>query len=317
MKYADRVFIFLLLHTHLFRSKICLLVFIFLLVQEPRHFRCGFDIVLPFYPHSSNIPTRLEYQYNGGSIIRIKNFDMHVDLVGFYFSVQFEVRYPMPNSASSQQPFPLPYPFYLSFESEHTEERFDAPLNLERNMVDGRKYLWTINISREHCHFVKTEAHITFKVRQGLIIREWGLCMLTKKYIDASDWSRLLLKRKGTVTRGTRLQIEEVGVSSNNNSIGPKFQLPYNWLVSTQEDVENDEVIDISSLFININQWKDYSPYSSFSILNSTNTIHHFKVISKQSSLSKKSSHRMYIHIQFSPHYYYQNSYHQIDSPSV
>ena len=101
---------------------------------------------------------------------------------------------------------------------------------------------------------MKTEAHITFKARQGLIIREWGLCMLTKKYIDASDWSRLLLKRKGTVTRGTRLQIEEVGVSSNNNSIGPKFQLPYNWLVSTQEDVENDEVIDISSSFININQ---------------------------------------------------------------
>jgi hypothetical protein len=44
------------------------------------------------------------------------------------------------------------------------------------------------------------------------------------------------------VTRGTRLQVERVEESSNNNSnITPKIQLPYNWLVSTEDDVENDE----------------------------------------------------------------------------
>jgi hypothetical protein len=111
---------------------------------------------------------------------------MHVDWVGFVFSVQFEVRYPMPNCASSHQPFPLPYPFYLSFESEYTEERFDMPLNLELNMIDGKNYIWTIYISREHCHFVKTGAQITFKAHQGFLINEWGLRMLTMRDMDES-----------------------------------------------------------------------------------------------------------------------------------
>jgi hypothetical protein len=53
------------------------------------------------------------------------------------------------------------------------------------------------------------------------------------------------LRREDAVTRGTELQIEKVGESSNsssnNNNIGPKIQLPYNWLVSSEDDVENDE----------------------------------------------------------------------------
>lgn len=47
---------------------------------------------------------------------------------------------------------------------------------------------------------------------------------------------------KDMLTRGTRLQIEKVGESNfNNNNIGTKIQLPYNWLVSSEDDVENDE----------------------------------------------------------------------------
>jgi hypothetical protein len=139
---------------------------------------------------------------------------MHAEWLGFVFFVQFEVRYPMRNSASSQQPFPLPYPFYLSFESEHTEERFDMPLNLESNKVDGSKYVWTIYISREHCHFVKTGAQITFKAHQGLIMNEWGFHVLTEKDIKGSNmsdlWYSAKLNWEDMVTRGTRLQVERV-----------------------------------------------------------------------------------------------------------
>jgi hypothetical protein len=39
------------------------------------------------------------------------------------------------------------------------------------------------------------------------------------------------------------LQIEKVGESSNsNNNIVPKIQLPFNWLVSSEDDVEKEEV---------------------------------------------------------------------------
>nr|XP_012569075.1 TMV resistance protein N isoform X3 [Cicer arietinum] len=169
------------------------------LLKEPRHFRCGFDIVLPFPCYgSAEIPMWFDHRYKGGSIIRIKNFDVNVDWVGFVFFVQFEVRYPMPNSASSQHP----YPFYLSFESEHTEERFDMPLSLKSNKVDGSpsEYCWTIYISQEHCHFVKTEAQITFKAYQGLIMKEWGFHMLTekeRKYVDQSNMKKVWLLKKG------------------------------------------------------------------------------------------------------------------------
>jgi hypothetical protein len=60
------------------------------------------------------------------------------------------------------------------------------PLNLELNMIDGKNYIWTIYISREHCHFVKTGAQITFKAHQGFLINEWGLRMLTMRDMDES-----------------------------------------------------------------------------------------------------------------------------------
>jgi len=147
---------------------------------------------------------------------------MHVDWLGFVFCIVFEVSNHSEVSDSPHQSLssPMPHPFYLSFESEHTEERFDMPLNLERNMVDGKGYLWTIYMSREHCHFVNTGAQITFKARHGLVIKEWGLNVITRECI------------------GHPLEIVEVKQSSS--SIEPKIQLPYNWLVSVEECVEND-----------------------------------------------------------------------------
>ncbi|PNX72375.1 hypothetical protein L195_g028265 [Trifolium pratense] len=55
-------------------------------------------------------------------------------------------------------------------------------------------------------------------------------------------WYSAKLNWEDMVTRGTRLQVERVEESSSNNSnIAPKIQLPYNWLLSTEDDVENEE----------------------------------------------------------------------------
>ena len=193
---------------------------LFVWYQEPRNFRCGFDIILS--SRVLDIPYWFDYYFNRGAIIRIKESDMHVDWLGFVFCIVFEVSNHSEVSDSPHQSLssPMPHPFYLSFESEHTEERFDMPLNLERNMVDGKGYLWTIYMSREHCHFVNTGAQITFKARHGLVIKEWGLNVITRECI------------------GHPLEIVEVKQSSS--SIEPKIQLPYNWLVSVEECVEND-----------------------------------------------------------------------------
>jgi len=77
-----------------------------------------------------------------------------MDCVGCLFYVNFEVNNCHEVSGSPHGSFssPLPHPFYLSFESEYTKERFDMPLDLELNKVDGKNYLWTIYISWEHSH---------------------------------------------------------------------------------------------------------------------------------------------------------------------
>jgi len=126
---------------------------------------------------SSCIPKWFNDQFDGGSIVRIVDSDEDAMEFGFAFCVAFEVSNLSANSASTQDSFAsaLPHPFYLSFESEHTEERFDMPLSLELHKVDGSKYLWLIYISQEHCHFLKTGAHITFKAGPGLILKKWGL----------------------------------------------------------------------------------------------------------------------------------------------
>jgi hypothetical protein len=163
---------------------------------------------------------------------------MDADWLGFLFFVTFElnnhdVLSSFPYQSHSLPP-PLPHPFYLSFESEYTEERFDMSLDLERNRVDGKNYLWSIFISREHCHFVETGAQITFKARQGLIIKEWGLRVVTKIDIEGS-------KMRMSVHLPLQFIDNAEGSSSvNDNNFETKIQLPYNWLVSNEDSIEND-----------------------------------------------------------------------------
>ncbi|XP_057435400.1 disease resistance protein RUN1-like isoform X2 [Lotus japonicus] len=206
------------------------------LYTEPRNFRCGFDIVSPWhwedgdYQRKSIIPRCFDHRVEGGSIIRTKLSDIDVGWDGCLFCVAFQVNNHSTIFASSHRSNSsrLPHPFYLSFESEHTEERFDMPLDLDLDKSDGSKYLWIIYISRQHCHFVATGAQITFKVRHGLIVEEWGLRMLTKEHMEASgmiqstDLSSLIIDY----------------VEESNRSFVPKIQLPYNWLISGEEEVK-------------------------------------------------------------------------------
>ncbi|XP_027928398.1 TMV resistance protein N-like isoform X3 [Vigna unguiculata] len=121
------------------------------------------------------------------------------------------------------------HPFYLSFESEDTEEYFDMPLNLERDkVVDSSKHLWIIYISREHCHFVKTGSHISFKAHPSVKINAWGMRSIFREDVI---YSELMLEEPRHV------KFDFVEKSSTNS--GPKFQLPYNWLVTNEDEVEN------------------------------------------------------------------------------
>ncbi|RHN53266.1 putative winged helix-turn-helix DNA-binding domain, leucine-rich repeat domain, L [Medicago truncatula] len=209
------------------------------LFKEPRHFRCGFDIVLPLHRKHIDlhgnplIPQWFDYKFEKGSIITIKNSNMHVDWVGFAFCVAFQIdnRPAVSGSPYRFHSSPLPYPFCLSFESEHTEECFDMPLSLERNKVAGSNYIWVIYISREHCHFVKTGAQITFKAGEdghGLIMKKWGFRVLTKKGLKRTSETQLPMPF-----------IENVGQRSRR--VEPKIKLPYNWSVSDEDEVENEE----------------------------------------------------------------------------
>jgi hypothetical protein len=142
----------------------------------------------------------------------------------------------------------LPHPFYLSFESEHMEECFQMPLNLEWSMVDGKNYLWTIYIFQDHCHFVKTGAQITFKASQRLIMKEWGLHMLTKKDIEDSKEIPLIKK---DLRKDHPIPVID-NVEETNSKFEPKIQLPYNWLLSDEDEAVISETkrkeIDLSNL---------------------------------------------------------------------
>ncbi|CAK8535262.1 unnamed protein product [Lathyrus sativus] len=211
------------------------------LLKEPRHFRCGFDIIVPWpekvnYLPTNPIPMWFHHQFKGHSIVRIVQSNLGDDWIGFSFCVAFEVNNLSANSGSSHGSLSseLPHPFYLSFESEQTEERFDMPLSLELDKIDGSKHLWVIYISQEHCHFVKTGACITFKACPGLIIMKWGL--------------RVLVEKKGAVKLSSH-DSEESDVhhlmfdyvEENIRRHEPKIQLPYNWLVTEEEEVENSQ----------------------------------------------------------------------------
>ncbi|XP_058779823.1 disease resistance protein RPV1-like [Vicia villosa] len=213
------------------------------LLQSPHHFRGGFDIVVPWNrenidsPSSCCIPKWFNYQFDSDSIVRIVDFDEFDMKFGFAFCVEFEVNNSPASSGLPQDSFSsaLPHPFYLSFESEHTEERFDMPLSLELHKVDGSKHLWLIYISQEHCHFLKTGAHITFKAGPGLSIKKWGLRLaikdLRKSYRVPSDWEH------SSDSYAPQLFLDYVQKTSMKS--GTKIQLPYNWFVTEEEEVEN------------------------------------------------------------------------------
>lgn len=219
--------------------------------QQPNSFRCGFDIIVPWewesidFPLSCPILEWFNHKFDGGSVIRIVQSDAYVRTCDFAFCVAFEVNSRRKNSGSPHDSpvTPLPHPFYLSFESEHTEERFDMPLNLELDKTDGSKHLWLIYISQEHCHFVKTGACITFKACPGLTIKKWGLRVV---YYWKADGSRTASKEiifdeveLAEYDRNHRLVFDHVEGRSGGS--GPKIQLPYNWLVTEEEEAENYE----------------------------------------------------------------------------
>jgi hypothetical protein len=219
--------------------------------QEPRHFRCGFDIIVPWnwenidQPLTYLIPEWFHYQFSGRSVIRIVKSNVDDNWVGFSFCVVFEVNNRPANSDSSHgsSSSALPHPFYLSFESEYTEERFDMPLSLELVKIDGSKHLWIIYISREHCHFVKTGAHITFKACPGLVIEKWGMRMLIKKAgaekLSSYGNSRMFLGNEFEEYDARHLRFDHVEESISSS--GPKIQLPYNWLVTEEDEVESSQ----------------------------------------------------------------------------
>jgi len=67
------------------------------------------------------------------TIIRIVQCDTIDNLIGFTFSVLFEGNNGDAVARSSHSSFSSSHPFYLSFQSEYTEEYFDMRLNLEEN----------------------------------------------------------------------------------------------------------------------------------------------------------------------------------------
>ncbi|KAK7324667.1 hypothetical protein VNO77_28409 [Canavalia gladiata] len=211
------------------------------LLKNPHHFRSGFDIVLPYHQSSTyfegnpSIQRWFHHIFSGDSIKRVVNCNSDGDWIGFVFFVAFEVKnlptnFGSPHHSSSSQ---LPHPFYLSFQSEWVEERFDMPLNLELDKIDRSQHIWTIYISRQHCHFIETGAHITFKARPGLVVKKWGLSRIVKQEIH------MLIRENHDPSRKGNLVIGNVEKSSTNS--GHKIQLPYNWLVTKEDEDENLE----------------------------------------------------------------------------
>ena len=167
------------------------------------------------------------------SIIRIVQCDTVENWIGFAFCVLFELNEGDAVARSPHCAFSSSHPFYLSFESEYTEEYFDMPLNLEMNQKYG-SHIWIIYISREHCHFVKTGAHITFKAHPSVNIKKWGLRRTLKE--DIHDYE--MFGTEGMFSsRRHRVQFDYVKKSHSDS--GPKIQLPYNWYVTEEEEVEN------------------------------------------------------------------------------
>ncbi|KEH38848.1 putative TIR domain, winged helix-turn-helix DNA-binding domain-containing protein [Medicago truncatula] len=214
------------------------------LVKNPCHFRCGLDIVVP----SDTIPLWFDHQFAGNSRVKITDYNKFDNWLGFAFCVAF-VENCCPSTPASSQ---LPYPLYLSFESEQTEETFDIPIQLDLINVDGSnaEYIWLIYISRPHCHFVTTGAQITFKAHPGLELKTWGLHMVFEHDIYSS-----FELNTNEVHQNDYIQLDHVHECSSSKrpevqlpydwyeaEVKPKVRFCYNWYVTEEEENENREV---------------------------------------------------------------------------
>ncbi|BAT92385.1 hypothetical protein VIGAN_07109000, partial [Vigna angularis var. angularis] len=91
-----------------------------------------------------------------------------------------------------------------------------------------------IYISREHCHFVKTGAHITFKAQPNVKISKWWMRRILKE--DIHDFGKF---RQGLFSPLNHNHVPFDCVKESNSGSRPKIQLPYNWYVTEEEEVEN------------------------------------------------------------------------------
>ncbi|MED6152171.1 hypothetical protein PIB30_089324 [Stylosanthes scabra] len=210
------------------------------LVEQPCHFRSGFDITIP-QNKSSGIPGwYFNHQFKGGSAVRVVDYDDADDnWLGFSFCVTFQHVIDICDSSFGN----LLSHLYLSFESEHTEEYFDQQPKNIRHLTNT--HAWIIYISRVHCHFVKTGARIRFKGCNKLKLHQWGLRMVFKQDIEElKRW----LQSKDNIKNTTgfhsfRLVVDEnvhqVGSSSSESET--KIKLPYNWLVTDEDENEKME----------------------------------------------------------------------------
>ncbi|MED6170779.1 hypothetical protein PIB30_034355 [Stylosanthes scabra] len=230
-------------------------------ISGSRNQRCGFDIL---FPEDVVPPGFFNNQFKGGSTIRIVDSDVDDNWIGFAFCIAFCLTTHAVVSGFQHDPLSttLPSPLYLSFESEHAEETFCMPCHLDPVRYFSRYptpdpravHVWIIYISRPHCHFLKTGANITFKASPNHIeIKNWGLRMVFKQDIEATKSDLQYLETPEMINpfyysmndpkiqlRDHKLVIENVHESSNS-STGPKFQLPYNWYVTEEEEQENME----------------------------------------------------------------------------
>ncbi|ESW21711.1 hypothetical protein PHAVU_005G093400, partial [Phaseolus vulgaris] len=206
------------------------LAWIFRLIKESYHFRCGFDIVVPW---GLEIPRWFSKRFEGDSVISIVEFNVDEDWMGFAFCVIYGRNNGSAVGHSSW------HSFYLSFVSKHTEEYFDMQHDLEVQYSVVSNHLWIIYISREHCHFVKTGAHISFKAKPSVKIHRWGMRSIFKK--DVHDFKRMQQGQHLPFPRDEVHPVNFVFVQKSNINFGPIFQLPYNWLRTKEDEVEKND----------------------------------------------------------------------------
>ncbi|KAL2331598.1 hypothetical protein Fmac_019179 [Flemingia macrophylla] len=218
------------------------------LIEEPNNFRCGFDLVVPWEewnPWIQRSPFRIQHIFDGGYAKMENKFSEVDNWIGFVFSVLFEVKNYSGVSSSSHcsLSWAWEHPFYLSFENEFTEEYFDIALNLKEAKIHRSPHVWMIYISRQHCHFVKSGTLITFKGHTiqcwdhpRVEIIQWGVEAI---FLEDIDKFKMMLQAQPLPPNSNASQeYIHFGMKSNSSS-EPKILVPYNWLVTEKEEVEN------------------------------------------------------------------------------